>query len=70
MKCEWRRRALALAAGVTLLGGSLTVCAAEEIHPAGYHVYEVQEDQVSDTWYGIGKGDYLQTGIVKLKKED
>lgn len=49
--------------GILLLGSSFTVCA-EEV--AGYHVYDVQEDEVTDTWYGIARGDYLHTGISKL----
>lgn len=49
------------------LGCSQTVFA-EEQHPAGYHVYDVQEDEASDTWYGIARGDYLQAGIAKLKQ--
>lgn len=41
---------------------------AEEKTPAGYHVYDVQEDEVTDTWYGIARGSYLQAGISKLKQ--
>lgn len=49
--------------GILLLGNNLTV-SAEEV--AGYHVYDVQKDEATDTWYGIARGDYLQTGIAKL----
>ena len=39
---------------------------AEEVTTAGYHVYDVQDTKVSDTWYGIGRGNYLQAGISEL----
>lgn len=55
--------------GILLLGSSLTVHA-EKITPPGYHVYDIQEEEVTDTWYGIARGDYLQSGISKLAKED
>ena len=41
------------------------VCAEEE-EPAGYHVYETHQDEVSDTWYGIARGDHLQAAVAKL----
>lgn len=50
-----------------LLGSSLSV-SAEEIQPAGYHVYDIDENQASDTWYGISRGAYLQAGIAKITK--
>lgn len=50
-----------------LLGSSLSV-SAEEIQPAGYHVYDIDENQASDTWYGISRGAYLQAGIAKISK--
>ena len=57
------------------LSGTLLLCTgfptyAEEVTPAGYHVYDVQEDEVSDTWYGIGRGDYLRAGVSKLLQGD
>lgn len=51
--------------GMLLFGVKNTV-QAEEVEPAGYHVYDVQDTEVSDTWYGIGRGNYLQAGISKL----
>lgn len=66
---SWRRRGALVASGLLLSCSSLTVCA-EEIAPAGYHVYDVQEDEVSDTWYGVGRGMYLMTGISKLLEGD
>lgn len=39
---------------------------AEEITPAGYHVYTTTENEVIDTWYGISKGNYLVNGTVGL----
>lgn len=52
----------------TLLLASCLNVSAEEIEPAGYHVYDVQEDQVSDSWYGISRGTYLQAATSKLTK--
>ena len=49
------------------LGSSLNVLA-EEIEPAGYHVYDVQEDQATDTWYGIARGTYLRAAVAKIKE--
>lgn len=70
-------RLKSLAAGIfmgsVLLGTSLSVCAEEaefieENQVAGYHVYEVEEAQASDTWYAVSKGRYLQAGIAKLSE--
>ena len=52
---------------ITLFASCLSV-SAEEIEPAGYHVYEVQEDQASDNWYGIARGDILQAAVSKITK--
>lgn len=52
---------------ITLMGSCLNV-SAEEIEPAGYHVYEVEDNYASDTWYGIARGDYLQAGLTKIKE--
>ena len=65
----WKKRGAVILAGILLLGSSLPVCA-EETEPAGYHVYEVQENEASDTWYGIARGDYLQSGVSKVSKKD
>lgn len=65
----WKRRSALVLTGIMLLGSCFTVHA-EETEPAGYHVYEVQEDEVSDNWYGIARGSYLQAGITKLLKDD
>ncbi len=40
---------------------------AEEAMP-GYHEYVTTEDEVIDTWYGIARGTYLESGISGLKK--
>lgn len=40
-----------------------------ETMPAGYHVYDVQANQATDTWYGIARGDYLNSGVSKLLKD-
>ena len=52
---------------ITLIGSCLNV-SAEEIEPAGYHVYEVEDNYASDTWYGIARGDYLRAGLTKIKE--
>lgn len=64
----WKRTGTFAVAGMLLCGSSLTVMA-EEVEPAGYHVYDVQEGEVSDTWYGIARGDHLRSGISKLKED-
>lgn len=40
---------------------------AEEVKVPGYHIYSTTEDEVIDTWYGIAKGTYLESGSVGLK---
>lgn len=62
---RWRAKSMFALTGLLMLGSSLTVCA-EEKEPAGYHVYETQEDEASDTWYGIARGDHLQAAVSKL----
>lgn len=66
MKRSWNVKGVLALTGILLLGSSFTV-RAEEV--AGYHVYDVQENEATDTWYGIARGDYLQTGIAKLTEE-
>ncbi len=65
MNQVWKKMCALALAGVLLLGSNIPVCA-EEVEPAGYHVYDVQNGEVSDTWYGIARGDYLRSGIAKL----
>ena len=66
---NWKRGSALLLAGTMLLGSGTTVCA-EEVEPAGYHVYEVTETEATDTWYGTGKGAYLKAGISKILEDD
>ena len=66
---RWKRHGACALAGLMVLGSSMTACA-EEITPAGYHVYDVQEGEVSDTWYSIGRGVYLNAGLSKLLESD
>lgn len=40
---------------------------AEEVTVPGYHEYVVTEDEVIDTWYGVARGTYLQSGTSGLK---
>lgn len=61
----WKTKCALALAGILLFGSSIPVCA-EEVEPAGYHVYDVQNDEVSDSWYGIARGDYLRAGVSKL----
>ena len=51
----------------SFLGSCLTV-SAEETEPAGYHVYNIQEDQASDNQYGISRGTYLRAAVAKIVK--
>lgn len=62
-----KRLGLIIIIGTAMFGSCLSV-SAEEIKPAGYHVYDVGEDQASDTWYGIARGTYLQAAVTKIKK--
>ncbi len=62
---RWKAKSMFALVGLMLLGSSLTVCAEAE-EPAGYHVYETQEDEASDTWYGTARGAYLQAAVSKL----
>lgn len=64
-----KRQLAILLAGISILTvGISTPVFAEEYEPAGYHVYDVQEEEATDTWYGIARGDYIQAGIAKVKK--
>lgn len=65
----WKKGGALVLTGIMLLGSCLSV-SAEEVTPAGYHVYDVQEDEAADTWYGISRGSYLQAGSSKLSKID
>lgn len=62
---RWKAKSIFALVGLMLACSSLTVCAEEE-EPAGYHVYETQEDEASDTWYGVARGAYLQAAVAKL----
>ena len=62
------KRLIGLFAAALLIGCSAMNVLAEEREPAGYHVYEVQEDQASDRWYGIARGDHLRAAVSKLSK--
>lgn len=68
MQKIWKRLG-AFALTGTMLAGSSFSARAEEITPAGYHVYDVQENEVTDTWYGIARGNFLNSGIAKLLKD-
>ena len=62
---RWKAKSMFALVGLMIAGSSLTVCAEAE-EPAGYHVYETQEDEASDTWYGTARGAYLQAAVSKL----
>ncbi|MCI8584488.1 MAG: hypothetical protein HFI92_01080 [Lachnospiraceae bacterium] len=68
MQRIWRRIG-AFAAAETLLFGSVFCSNAEEVIPSGYHIYDIQEDQSTDTWYSAARGVYLYSGISKLLKD-
>lgn len=62
---RWKAKSVFALVGLMLAGSSLTVSAEAE-EPAGYHVYETQEDETTDTWYGTARGAYLQAAVAKL----
>ncbi len=68
MQKIWKRLGAFALTGTMLAGSSFSV-RAEEITPAGYHVYDVQENEVTDIWYGIARGNFLNSGIAKLLKD-
>ena len=57
---------ICLLLGVYIWNGQILISHAEEITPPGYHVYTTTEDEVIDTWYGIARGSYLESGSVGL----
>ena len=57
---------ICLLLGVYIWNGQILTSHAEEITPPGYHVYTTIEDEVIDTWYGIARGSYLESGSVGL----
>lgn len=65
----WKTKCALVLIGILFFGNNIPVCA-KEAEPAGYHVYDVQEEEVSDTWYGIARGAYLRAGISKLTHGD
>ena len=65
----WKARCVLALTGILFFGNSIPA-SAEEVEPAGYHVYDVQDNEVSDTWYGIARGDYLRAGVSKLTHGD
>lgn len=66
----WKSGSALALAGLFVLCSGLMVRAEETEEPAGYHVYDVQEGEVTDTWYGVERGAYLQAGIAKLTEGD
>ena len=52
--------------GICIWNNQVLTSHAEEVTPPGYHVYTTTEDEVIDTWYGIAKGTYLESGTVGL----
>ncbi|MFG6330901.1 MAG: hypothetical protein K1W28_03570 [Lachnospiraceae bacterium] len=66
---NWRCCGALVLSGLLLSGSALTVWA-EEVTPPGYHIYDVQETEVSDAWYAISRSDYLLAGITKLTQGD
>lgn len=66
---NWKRYGALILSGALAMGSCLSV-SAEENAPAGYHVYETEEDYSSDTWYGIARGDHLSTVNCSITKVD
>ncbi len=52
--------------GICIWNSQILTSQAEETTPPGYHVYTATENEVIDTWYGIARGTYLQSGTVGL----
>lgn len=69
MKRVWKTKCALALIGMLFFSNGFSACA-EEVEPAGYHVYDVQAEEVSDTWYGIARGAYLRAGISKLTHGD
>lgn len=51
-----------------LWGAQAITSEAEETEVPGYHVYTTTEDEAIDTWYGIARGTYLQSGTSGIKR--
>ena len=49
-----------------LWNGQTLVSRAEETAVPGYHVYTNTETEAIDTWYGIARGTYLESGTSGL----
>lgn len=64
---DYKKIGIIIAMCTMFLGSSLSV-SAEEIEPAGYHVYDIQEEQASDIWYGTARGTYLRAAVSKILK--
>ena len=52
--------------GICVWNNQAIISHAEEITPPGYHVYTTTDKEVIDTWYGIARGRYLESGTVGL----
>ena len=52
---------------IGLWNTQMLISNAEEVTVPGYHEYITTEDEVIDTWYGIARGTYLESGISGLK---
>ena len=52
--------------GICIWSGQVLTSHAEETTPPGYHIYTTTEDEVIDTWFGIARGSYLESGSVGL----
>lgn len=57
---------MCLAFSICIWNSYTLVSEAEEITPPGYHVYSTTEHEVIDTWYGVARGTYLESGTVGL----
>lgn len=50
-----------------LWNSQILVSQAEEMTVPGYHEYVATENEAIDTWYGIAKGTYLQSGTSGIR---
>ncbi len=57
---------IGLLAMICLWGNQVLISKAEEVTVPGYHEYVTTENEVIDTWYGVARGTYLQSGTSGL----
>lgn len=59
---------ICIVCGICLWNTQVLPSKAEEVTVPGYHEYSVTDDEAIDSWYGIARGTYLQSGTSGIKK--